>query len=154
MTPLRQQYLCIKKQLPDTIVMFRLGDFYETFDDDAKIVSSVCNIVLAGRDMGPGNRVPVARVPYHAVENYLAKLIRAGHKVAILEQTGNPGRVAGVPGCALATREVRHSSSSQLRFCDSRTSFSIFTPLFSPALQSEERCCLSIAVVNSGSGSD
>lgn len=86
MTPLRQQYLRIKKQYPDTIVMFRLGDFYETFDDDAKIVSSVCNIVLTAREMGTGHRVPLAGVPYHAIESYLAKLIHAGHKVAIVEQ--------------------------------------------------------------------
>ena len=75
-TPLRQQYLRIKKQFPDTIVMFRLGDFYETFDDDAKMVASVCNIVLTGRDMGTGQRVPLAGVPYHAIETYLAKLIQ------------------------------------------------------------------------------
>ncbi len=78
MTPLRQQYLRIKKQFPDTIVLFRLGDFYETFDDDAKLVSSVCNIVLTGRDMGTGHRVPLAGVPYHAIETYLARLIQAG----------------------------------------------------------------------------
>ena len=66
--------------------MFRLGDFYETFDDDAKIVSSVCNIVLTAREMGTGHRVPLAGVPYHAIESYLAKLIHAGHKVAIVEQ--------------------------------------------------------------------
>ena len=88
-TPLREQYLRIKKQFPDTIVMFRLGDFYETFDDDAKMVASVCNIVLTGRDMGTGQRVPLAGVPYHAIETYLAKLIQAGHKVAIVEQTGD-----------------------------------------------------------------
>ncbi|MCI0476363.1 MAG: DNA mismatch repair protein MutS, partial [Anaerolineales bacterium] len=88
-TPLRQQYLRIKKQFPDTIVMFRLGDFYESFDDDAKQVAEACNIVLTGRDMGTGQRVPLAGVPYHAVETYLAKLIQAGHKVAIVEQTGD-----------------------------------------------------------------
>ncbi|MGB8646836.1 MAG: hypothetical protein WCF84_16470 [Anaerolineae bacterium] len=60
------------------IVLFRLGDFYETFDDDAKIVSEVCNIVLTGRDMGLGQRVPLAGVPYHAVETYMARLIAAG----------------------------------------------------------------------------
>ncbi|MGB8646830.1 MAG: DNA mismatch repair protein MutS [Anaerolineae bacterium] len=85
-TPVRQQYLRIKKQFPDVIVLFRLGDFYETFDDDAKIVSEVCNIVLTGRDMGLGQRVPLAGVPYHAVETYMARLIAAGHKVAIVEQ--------------------------------------------------------------------
>ena len=57
-TPLRQQYLQIKKQFPDTIVFFRLGDFYESFDDDAKKVADACNIVLTGRDMGTGGRVP------------------------------------------------------------------------------------------------
>ncbi len=87
MTPVRRQYLQIKKQFPETIVFFRLGDFYETFDNDAKIVSDVCQIVLTGREMGDGERVPLAGVPYHAVENYLARLIQAGHKVAIVEQT-------------------------------------------------------------------
>ena len=106
MTPLRQQYLRIKNQFPDAIVMFRLGDFYETFDDDAKIVSSVCNIVLTGRDMGTVNRVPLAGVSYHAVETYLAKLIQAGHKVAIVEQTGDQQKVEGIPGRTLETRAV------------------------------------------------
>ncbi len=87
MTPVRRQYLQIKKQYPETIVFFRLGDFYETFDDDAKLVSDVCQIVLTAREMGDGERVPLAGVPYHAVENYLARLIQAGHKVAIVEQT-------------------------------------------------------------------
>ncbi|MBI5304215.1 MAG: DNA mismatch repair protein MutS [Chloroflexi bacterium] len=105
-TPLRQQYLRIKQQFPDTLVMFRLGDFYETFDDDAKTVASVCNIVLTGRDMGTGNRVPLAGVPYHAVESYLAKLIQAGHKVAIVEQTGDQQKVEGIPGRTLETRAV------------------------------------------------
>lgn len=86
-TPVRQQYLSIKKQYPDVIVFFRLGDFYETFDDDAKLVSEVCSVILTGRDMGAGNRVPLAGVPYHAVETHLAKLVQAGHKVAIVEQT-------------------------------------------------------------------
>jgi DNA mismatch repair protein MutS len=56
---------------------------YETFDDNARIVLSVCNIVLTGRDMGVGNRVPLAGVPYHALETYLAKLVQGGHKVAL-----------------------------------------------------------------------
>ena len=88
-TPLRQQYLRIKKQFPDTIVFFRLGDFYESFDDDAKKVAEVCNIVLTGREMGTDARVPLAGVPYHAVETYLARLVAAGYKVAIVEQTSD-----------------------------------------------------------------
>src|SRR6476620_4127001 len=86
-TPVRRQYLQIKKQFPETIVLFRLGDFYETFDEDARIVSDVCGIVLTGREMGNGERIPLAGVPYHAVDTYLARLITAGHKVAIVEQT-------------------------------------------------------------------
>jgi DNA mismatch repair protein MutS len=85
-TPVRSQYLRIKKRFPDTIVLFRLGDFYETFDEDARLVSSVCEIVLTSRPEGKGQRVPLAGVPYHAVESYLARLIAAGHKVAIVEQ--------------------------------------------------------------------
>jgi len=88
-TPVRRQYLQIKKQYPDAIVLFRLGDFYETFDEDAKIVAQVCDIVLTSRPVGKGQRVPLAGVPYHAVEGYLAKLIKAGHKVAIVEQVGD-----------------------------------------------------------------
>jgi DNA mismatch repair protein MutS len=100
MTPLRQQYLRIKKQFPDTIVFFRLGDFYESFDDDAKKVADACNIVLTARDMGTGQRVPLAGVPHHALETYLARIIHAGHKVAIVEQT------SGEPIKGLMTREV------------------------------------------------
>ena len=85
-TPVRNQYLRIKKRFPDAIVLFRLGDFYETFDNDAKLVSAVCDIVLTSRPVGKGQRVPLAGVPYHAIESYLARLIAAGHKVAIVEQ--------------------------------------------------------------------
>jgi DNA mismatch repair protein MutS len=85
-TPVRSQYLRIKKRFPDTVVLFRLGDFYETFDEDAKLVSEVCDIVLTSRPVGKGQRVPLAGVPYHAVDSYLARLISAGHKVAIVEQ--------------------------------------------------------------------
>ena len=88
-TPMRSQYLAIKKQYPDIIVLFRLGDFYETFDDDARIVSSVCDVVLTSRPVGADERVPLAGVPYHAVDGYIAKLINAGYKVAIAEQIGN-----------------------------------------------------------------
>ena len=88
-TPMRSQYLALKKQYPDIILLFRLGDFYETFDDDAKIVSSVCDVVLTSRPVGNDERVPLAGVPYHAVDNYIAKLISAGYRVAIAEQIGN-----------------------------------------------------------------
>ena len=95
-TPIRQQYLRIKKKYPQTIVLFRLGDFYETFDEDARITSRELEIVLTSREMGKGNKVPMAGIPYHAVDNYLAKLINRGYKVAICEQLTKPGEVKGI----------------------------------------------------------
>jgi DNA mismatch repair protein MutS len=96
MTPLRQQYLRIKKKYPNTIVFFRLGDFYETFDDDARVVSKELEIVLTSREMGKGNKVPLAGIPYHALDNYLARLINKGHKVAICEQLSDPKAAKGL----------------------------------------------------------
>lgn len=92
LTPLRRQYLKIKQQHPDAIVFFRLGDFYETFDDDARITARELEIVLTSREMGKGMRVPLAGIPYHAVEGYLARLISKGYKVAICEQVSLPGK--------------------------------------------------------------
>ncbi len=88
-TPVRRQYLQIKRQYPDAILFFRLGDFYETFDEDARIVAQVCDIVLTSRPVGKGERVPLAGVPYHSAETHIAKLLKAGYKVAICEQEGN-----------------------------------------------------------------
>ena len=87
-TPVRQQYLDIKKDYPDCIVFFRLGDFYETFDEDAEITARELDIVLTSRPIGNGVRAPLAGIPYHAVENYLARLIEKGYHVAIAEQFG------------------------------------------------------------------
>lgn len=89
LTPIRRQYLDIKAQYPETIVFFRLGDFYETFDEDAETVSRVLDIVLTSRGIAKGVRVPMAGIPYHAVENYLARLIERGYHVAICEQIGD-----------------------------------------------------------------
>jgi len=90
MTPLRQQYLRIKRKYPEAIVFFRLGDFYETFDQDAKVASRELDIVLTSREMGKGQRFPMAGIPFHALDNYLAKLINKGYKVAICEQLTEP----------------------------------------------------------------
>ena len=90
-TPMRRQYLDIKRQYPECILFFRLGDFYETFDDDAKIVAEVCDVVLTSRPVGNNQRVPLAGVPYHSVESYLARLVKAGYKVAVAEQVSEPG---------------------------------------------------------------
>ena len=91
-TPLRKQYLRVKQKYPEAIVFFRLGDFYETFDEDAKVASRELDVVLTSREMGKGQRVPMAGIPHHALDNYLAKLITRGHKVAICEQLSPPGK--------------------------------------------------------------
>jgi DNA mismatch repair protein MutS len=88
-TPVRQQYLDIKREFQDAILFFRLGDFYETFDEDAEITSRELDIVLTSRPVGNGVRVPLAGIPYHAAENYMARLIEKGYHVAICEQVGN-----------------------------------------------------------------
>ena len=100
-TPIRQQYLKIKRKYPQAIVFFRLGDFYETFDEDARLASRELEIVLTSREMGKGHRVPMAGIPYHALDNYLARLINRGYKVAICEQITQPA-----PGKGLVQREV------------------------------------------------
>ena len=88
-TPIRQQYLEIKRQYPNAILFFRLGDFYETFDHDAETAARELEIVLTSRPIGKGLRAPLAGIPYHAVENYLSRLIEKGYHVAICEQVGD-----------------------------------------------------------------
>ena len=90
-TPLRRQYLRVKQRYPEAIVFFRLGDFYETFDEDAKVASRELDIVLTAREMGKGHKVPMAGIPHHALDNYLARLINRNYKVAICEQLSPPG---------------------------------------------------------------
>ncbi|OQY88416.1 MAG: DNA mismatch repair protein MutS [Anaerolineae bacterium UTCFX1] len=88
LTPVRKQYLEIKKDFRDSILFFRLGDFYETFDEDAEITARELDIVLTSRPVGGGVRVPLAGIPYHAADNYIARLIEKGYHVAICEQVG------------------------------------------------------------------
>ena len=91
-TPARRQYLDIKAQFPDAILLYQVGDFYETFDEDARIAASELQIVLTSRAYGTDERVPLPGVPVHALQGYAARLVRAGYKVAICEQTSPPGR--------------------------------------------------------------
>ena len=100
-TPARRQYLRMKGEHPDAILLFRMGDFYETFDDDARVVSRELEIALTSREFGAGKRVPLAGIPYHALEPYLARLISKGYRVAIGEQTSDPAKSKG-----LVDREV------------------------------------------------
>jgi DNA mismatch repair protein MutS len=100
-TPLRRQYLEIKRRFPQAIVFFRLGDFYETFDQDAELVARELEIVLTSRPIGKGQRVPLAGIPHHALDSYMAKLIAKGHKVAICEQVSDAAK-----GRTLMERQV------------------------------------------------
>lgn len=99
-TPSRQQYLDIKAQYPDAIVFFRLGDFYEMFDDDAQLAAKELDLVLTSRPQGKKQRTPMAGVPHHSAENYIARLITKGYKVALCEQIG------ATPVNGLMPREV------------------------------------------------
>lgn len=87
-TPIRKQYLEIKRDHPDAILFFRLGDFYETFDQDAEIASRELDIVLTSRIVAKGQRIPMAGIPFHAADNYISRLINKGYHVAICEQVG------------------------------------------------------------------
>lgn len=91
-TPMMQQYARIKNQYKDCLLFFRLGDFYELFLEDAHIGAEVLDITLTSRPKGRDGRIPMAGVPYHAVDSYLAKLVKAGYKVAICEQVSEPDK--------------------------------------------------------------
>ncbi len=91
-----RQYLEIKKQYPDAILFFRLGDFYEMFFDDALLASRELEITLTGRDGGAKERVPMCGIPYHASDTYIAKLIAKKYRVAICEQVEDPSLAKGI----------------------------------------------------------
>ena len=95
-TPVRRQYLNVKREHEDEILLFRMGDFYETFDDDARVLSRELEIALTSREFGKGQRVPLAGIPYHSLEPNLARLIRKGYRVAICEQVSDPATSKGI----------------------------------------------------------
>ena len=94
-TPMMQQFLSIKSEVPDTLLFYRMGDFYELFFDDARKASQLLGISLTQRGKTGGNAIPMAGVPYHSVEGYLAKLIEMGESIAICEQIGDPATTKG-----------------------------------------------------------
>lgn len=94
-TPMMQQYLRIKGEFPRMLLFYRMGDFYELFFEDAKQAAALLDLTLTARGQAAGEPIPMAGVPYHAVENYLAKLVKAGHSVAICEQIGDPATSKG-----------------------------------------------------------
>ena len=92
-TPAREQYLRLRARHPGALLLFRMGDFYETFDDDARVLSDVLGIALTSRPMGrEEGRLPLAGVPHHQLERHVESLVQAGHRVAIAEQVSAPVR--------------------------------------------------------------
>ncbi len=96
LSPLMVQYLEVKEKNKDTLIFFRVGDFYEMFFDDAKLVSRELELTLTGKECGLEERAPMCGVPYHSVEGYIAKLVEKGYKVAICEQTEDPSQAKGL----------------------------------------------------------
>ncbi len=123
-TPLMSQYGKIKAAHPDTVLLFRMGDFFETFDDDAKIASKVLGITLTKRANGAAEDVPLAGFPHHALDVYLPKLVRAGYRVAVCEQMENPKFAKGIvkrevieiitPGVAFSDKLLDHKKNNYL----------------------------------------
>ena len=101
LSPMMQQYMDIKEAHQDCILFFRLGDFYEMFFEDAKLVSRELELTLTGKNCGLEERAPMCGVPFHSADTYIARLIEKGHKVAICEQTEDPAAAKG-----LVKREV------------------------------------------------
>ncbi len=123
-TPLMTQYKKIKASYPDTILLFRMGDFFETFEDDAKIAAKVLGITLTKRANGAAGEVPLAGFPHHAIDAYLPKLVRAGYRVAVCEQIENPKFAKGIvkrevievvtPGVAFSDKLLDHKKNNYL----------------------------------------
>ncbi len=123
-TPLMTQYYKVKEANPDTILLFRIGDFFETFDQDAKTASKVLGITLTKRSNGAAEDVPLAGFPHHAIDTYLPKLVRAGYRVAVCEQVENPKFAKGIvkrevievvtPGVTLSDKLLDHKKNNYL----------------------------------------
>jgi DNA mismatch repair protein MutS len=123
-TPLMAQYTRIKENYPDTVLLFRMGDFFETFEEDAKIASKVLGITLTKRANGAAEDVPLAGFPHHAIDSYLPKLVRAGYRVAVCEQLEDPKQAKGIvkrdvvevvtPGVAFSDKLLDHKKNNYL----------------------------------------
>ena len=123
-TPVMRQYWEAKKQHPDSIMLFRMGDFYETFDEDAKITSKILNIALTKRSNGAASAVPLAGFPYHALDQHVHKLLDSGNKVALCEQVEDPKLSKGIvkrevveilsPGTAISTKFLNENENNFL----------------------------------------
>ena len=118
-TPMMQQYLGIKSQHPDTLVFYRMGDFYELFFDDAKKAAELLNITLTSRGKSSGNPIPMAGIPHHAAENYVSRLLKLGESVVFCEQIGDPATSKG-PVERKVTRIVTPGTVTDEAFLEDR----------------------------------
>jgi len=100
-TPMIQQFLQIKAEHQDVLLFYRMGDFYELFFDDAKLASELLEVTLTSRGKANGEPIPMAGVPHHAAEGYIAKLVKQGISVAICEQIGDPNAETKLPICCV-----------------------------------------------------
>lgn len=96
LSPMMRHYVSIKEQHPDCLILYRLGDFYEMFFEDAEVGSRILELTLTGRDCGLPERCPMAGVPHHVIESYAAKLVNAGHKVCLVDQMEDPKEAVGL----------------------------------------------------------
>ena len=123
-TPVMRQFWEAKKNHPNSILLFRMGDFYETFEEDAKITSKILGITLTKRSNGAASDVPLAGFPYHALDQYLHKLLKFGHRVAICEQIEDPKESKGIvkrevteivsPGTSLSNNYLNQGENNYL----------------------------------------
>ena len=132
LSPMMKQYFNIKEQNKDSILFFRLGDFYEMFYDDAKLASKELELTLTGRDCGQEERAPMCGVPFHSAESYIARLVQKGYKVAICEQTEDPALAKGIvkrdiirvvtPGTVMESSMLDESKNNYICsvFCEKR----------------------------------
>lgn len=159
LSPLMQQYLSVKEKNKDTIVFFRVGDFYEMFFDDAKLASKELELTLTGKDCGLDERAPMCGVPFHSAETYIARLVAKGYKVGICEQTEDPAKAKGLvkrdiirvvtPGTVMESAMLDDSSnnficalftqkaSTGISFCDISTGELYATRLDGDSQESE-----------------
>jgi DNA mismatch repair protein MutS len=122
-TPVMRQYWEIKKKHPDTILFFRIGDFYETFERDAELISRELEIVLTSRSKSGENRIPLAGVPYHAADGYIAKLVSKGYKVAVVDQVGDTKNARGIVKRELVRVITPGTVIDSAMLCSSASSF-------------------------------
>src|SRR5437764_5313136 len=118
-TPMMQQYLALKSQYPDMLLFYRMGDFYELFHGDAERAAKLLDITLTTRGQSAGQPIRMAGVPFHAVEGYLARLVKAGESVAICEQVGDPATSKG-PVERKVSRIVTPGTLTDANLLDSR----------------------------------